>query len=85
MRHGRVARKPRTHSRQNSQLLRDPIREPRHVGSLWQDDGHFDLSEVVAPFVEFQLSKVAKRPRSDEPDGRCEKQVVREGPSDILV
>ena len=69
----------------DSYLLHDLIRKPRDVRCLGQDDGHFDLSEVVAALVEFPLAKVAKRPGSDEPDRRFSKHVVREGPGDVRV
>ena len=85
MSHGRIARKHRTPSRRDSQLLYHPIRKPRYVLSLEKDDGHFDLSEVVTPLVKFQLPKVAKRPRSDDPDGRLAELVAPKGPSDTCV
>lgn len=65
--------------------MHDPTRKPRHVGSLGQDDGHFELSEVVTAFVKFQLPKGAKRPRFDESDGGFAERIVCEGPGDIFI
>lgn len=50
--------------------MHDPVGKPGHVRSLGQHDRHLDLPDVLAALVEFQLTKIAKRPRPDEPDDR---------------